>query len=117
MRKFIIRYWFGIYSFKKHKIDRAAVWNMSLMLFAILIKVFVSNQTIALPLMVLPLSILIFNTFIYFRYSPVKWDELSRDQKHYYGLVYTVHFPEDQWPEDFKQHHKEWIKLDKEMKK
>ncbi len=117
MRKFIIKYWFGRYNFKNRGVDRAAVWNICLMILAILINVFIENQTIAMPLMLLPIFILIFTTFIYLPYFPVKWDELDVNQKHYYGLVYTINVEEWLWPEDFKKHYKEWVKLDKSLKK
>ena len=118
MRKFIIKYWFGQYDFNGFKIDRAAVWNSCLMIIAILVRVFVDDESIySIPLMLLPISILIFTTFIYLPKYPVKWDELDINQKHYYGLVYTINIPEWLWPEDFKKHYKEWVKLDKSLKK
>jgi len=117
MRKFIIKYWFGQYAWKGFAIDRAGVYNTILMIIAILVKVFIENQNIAIPLMLLPVSILVVNTFIYFRFFPVKWDDLDIKQKHYYGLIYTINVPEWQWPEDFKKHYKEWVKIDKTMKK
>ena len=67
MRKFIIKHWFGNYDFKGTGISRAAISNFTLMIIAILVNVFVENENIAFPLMVLPLSILVFNTFIYER--------------------------------------------------
>lgn len=116
MRKFIIKYWFGQYDFKGFKMDRAAVWNFTLMIMAIIVRVFVENQTIALPLMVIPLFILVFTTFIYLRKFPVKWHELDIKQKHYYGLVYTTHFPKYLWPVDFVENYEEWVEIDKTMK-
>ena len=117
MRKIIIKYWFGQYNFNGFIIDKAGVWNTILMILAILFNVFVENQTIAIPLMLLPVSILVFTTFIYFRFFPVKWDDLDLEQKHYYGLIYTINVPEWEWPEDFKKNHKEWIEIDKSIKK
>ena len=116
MRKFIIKYWFGQYDFNGFKMDRAAVWNFTLMIIAILARVFVENQIIALPLMVIPLFILVFTTFIYLRKFPVKWDELDRIQKHYYGFYYTTELPEFAWPKDFKENYDEWVEIDKTMK-
>ena len=116
MRKFIIKYWFGNYDFKGTGISRAAISNFTLMIIAILINVFVENENIAFPLMVLPLSILVFNTFIYLPRSPVKWDELDRIQKHYYGFYYTTELPNFAWPKDFKENYDEWVEIDKTMK-
>jgi len=59
MRKFIIKYWFGQYAWKGFAIDRAGVYNTILMIIAILVNVFIENQNIAIPLMLLPVSILL----------------------------------------------------------
>ena len=117
MRKFIIKYWFGQYAWKGFAIDRAGVYNTILMIIAILVNVFVENQTIAIPLMLLPVSILVVNTFIYLRRFPVKWDELDTMQKHYYGTYWVETIPEWGWSEDFKKHYKEWVKIDRSLKK
>ena len=116
MRKFIVKHWFGNYGFKGTGISRAAISNFTLMIMAIIVRVFVENQTIAFPLMVIPLFILVFTTFIYLRKFPVKWDELDRIQKHYYGFYYTTELPEFAWPKDFKENYDEWVEIDKTMK-
>lgn len=117
MRKFIIKYWFGQYAWKGFVIDRAGVYNTILMIIAILVNVFIENQNIAIPLMLLPVSILVFTTFIYLRRFPVKWDELDIMQKHYYGTYWVETIPEWGWSEDFKKHYKEWVKIDRSLKK
>lgn len=117
MRKFIVKHWFGNYDFKGTGISRAAISNFTLMIMAIIVRVFVENQTIALPLMVIPLFILVFTTFIYLQRFPVKWHELDIKQKHYYGLVYTEHFPKYLWPVDFVENYEEWVKIDIKMQK
>ena len=117
MRKFIVKHWFGNYDVKGTGISRAAISNFTLMIMAIIVRVFVENQTIALPLMVIPLFILVFTTFIYLRKFPVKWHELDIKQKHYYGLVYTEHFPKYLWPVDFVENYEEWVKIDIKIQK
>ena len=116
MRKFIIKYWFGQYAWKRFVIDRAGVYNTILMIIAILVNVFIENQTIAIPLMLLPVSILVFTTFIYLQRFPVKWHELDIKQKHYYGFYYTTELPNFAWPKDFKENYDEWVEIDKTMK-
>lgn len=110
MRKFIIKYWFGPYNTKwKLFNNRAAVSNYNLVAIAILVKLFISNPTIAIPLMILPLSMVYFTTFWYLSKYPVKWDELEDDlQKHYYGWYWTTKFPSSQWPDDFRKNYNEW---------
>lgn len=113
MRRFIIRYWFGPYNSKLRILrSRAAVSNFILMTIVVLIKLLISNTTIAIPLMILPLLMIYFTTFYYLTKSPVKWNELDEMQKSYYGCYWTTQVNESQWSEDFKKHYKEWVKLD-----
>tara|TARA_R110002153_G_scaffold75474_1_gene195186 strand:- start:1355 stop:1708 length:354 start_codon:yes stop_codon:yes gene_type:complete len=117
MRKFIIKYWFGNYDFNGTGVGRAVISNFTLMFIAILAKVFVKNQIIAFPLMVIPLFILVFTTFYYLGKYPVKWGELDKIQKHHYGYIWTTQVPKFMWPNDFKENYTEWVKLDNSLKK
>ena len=116
MRKFIIKYWFGPYNSKLRILrSRAAVSNYILMVVAILIKLFVSNLVIAIPLMVLPLLVIYLTTFWYLTKYPVKWDDLNELQKHYYGYYWTTQVHKSQWSKDFQKHYEEWVILNKKI--
>ncbi len=112
MRKFIIKFWFGPYNSKlKILRSRAAVSNFILIAIAVLIKLFVSNLSIAIPLMILPLLIVYLTTFWYLTKYPVKWNDLDELQKHYYGHYWTTQVHKSQWSEDFKKYHIQWKEL------
>lgn len=117
MRKFIVKYWFGPYNSKLRILrSRAAISNFILTAIAVLIKLLISNTTIAIPLMILPLLMVYFTTFYYLPKFPAKWEDLDKLQKHYYGYYWTTQVNESQWSEDFRKHYKEWVKLDEEIK-
>ena len=49
----------------------------------------------------------LFFGFVYFRFSPVKWEELDKFQKYQYGMFHSAKLTKDQY--------KEWVKIYEEI--
>ena len=118
MRKFIIKYWFGVYRIeigkKLYYPERSIISNLLGVIGIILTFFLVENEDIKSSIIAGLFAIIAFCTVVYFRFAPTTWNDLDEIQKWYYGTFYFKKFSSAmKLPEEIKLLKKEWEILDK----
>ena len=113
MRQLIVKHFALNYTFKVFNINitslRASRIIAPLFLITGILVAFFTpmwpTPTLLLWLFYLLDAIAVFFGFIYFKFKPVKWDELDKDQKYQYGIF--IELTGDQYLE--------WVEIRKEL--